>query len=122
MAVKKKQITIKNTDENNVYINNSRVRELSAKIKKDYTNVISELDYIGKAYNRLYSDQNTKGAIKSQLLDLYKLTKKRVSVVNSNKNALIKTLNNDIQSYAVQMLQNRLTTLESAIVKLNGLK
>ena len=122
MAVKKKQITIKNTDENNIYINNSRVRELSAKIKKDYTNVISELDYIGKAYNRLYSDQNTKGVIKSQLLDLYKLTKKRVSVVNSNKNALIKTLNNDIQSYAVQMLQNRLTTLESAIVKLNGLK
>ena len=122
MAVKKKEITIKNVDENTIYLNNNRVRELSAKIKKDYTNVVSELDYIGREYNRLYSDKNTRGTIKDQLLDLYKLTKKRVTVVNDNKNTLINKLNNDVQSYTVQMLQNRLTTLESAIVKLNGLK
>ena len=121
MAVRKKEITIKNVDENTVYLNNRKVRELSARIKKDYTNIVTELENIGREYHRLYSDQNTKGTLKDQLLDLCKQTKKRATIINDNKNTLINTLNNDVQSYTVQMLQNRLTTLESAVVKLNGL-
>ena len=115
-TVKNKSISLdKAKEQDAVYLDEKKANEQKNKIKSAYTNVASDYQKIAQAFKAIHNDKNSKEELKDNFSTLWKASEKREKVANSRIKQLNNSLSKDIQAYAIQMLQNRIASLETQI-------
>ena len=105
----------KEKDQDAVYLDEKKANEQKDKIKSAYTNAASDYQKIAQAFKAIHNDKNSKGILKDNFNKLWKSSEQRERVASGRINNLNKALAKDIQAYAIQMLQNRIASLETQI-------
>lgn len=122
MAVKNQQITYVNKlgDKDKVYLNGQALTYQDT-IKKDYNNVVQNINNIYKAYHKLSKNSKVKGTILQNIRGCEKACNKRVEATKSAKTKLETQLNKDVLNYVLTMLGTNADNLSASINELNSM-
>ena len=103
-------LTLANITTEEVFIDATRVEDAKESVKKDLTNIVTEIDAIKKAYNTLAKNSKTTGSWKSTA----NAAVKAATTYHTNLVAARRSLESSINSSVIEYVLTQINELQKA--------